>query len=76
VSLPNDNAQFEMRLAIYVAVPAIVLLPSLCTGRYEIEVSTQAQTFIVFIDTVVVVNLAFVRYNGMMKVTGRALHDV
>jgi hypothetical protein len=78
MSLLNDNAQFEMWLATYVAVTAIVLLllQPLCAGQYEIEVSTQAPTFTVFDDTVVVVDLAFVRYNGMMKVTGCVLHDV
>jgi hypothetical protein len=67
-----------MWLTTYVAVTAIVLLPlpPSCAGWYEIEVSTQAPTFIVFVDIVVVVDLAFVQHNGMMKVTDRALHDV
>ncbi len=76
--LLNDNAWFEMWLATYVAVFAIVLLPlrPSCAGWYDMDVSTQAPTFIVFVDTVVVIDLAFVQYNGMMKVTGHAVHDV
>jgi hypothetical protein len=75
MSLPNNNAQFEMKLVTYVVVTAVVLLPLPSHFRQnKIEVSTQAPIFFVFVDTVVVADVAFVRHS--MKVTSRALHDV
>ena len=64
-----------MKLVTYVVVTAVVLLPLPSRiQQNEIEVSTQAPTFFVFVDTVVVADVAFVQHG--MKVTGRALHDV
>ncbi len=75
MSLLNNNAQFKMKLVTYVVVTAVVLLPLPSRiQQNEIEVSTQAPTFFVFVDTVVVADVAFVRHG--MKVTGCALHDV